>query len=488
MDIRNQRSATAGSVDAEFDVIVLGVGTCGEDLSLRLLDAGLEVLGIEAALVGGECAYWACLPSKMMIRAANALQEARRVAGVAGQAEVTPDWQMVAARVRAEATGGWDDSAATDRFQARGGTLIHGRGQLTGPRTVKVGDRHFAARRGVVIATGSKPSIPPIPGLAEVEYWTTHDIIQLESLPRSLIVLGGGAVGCELGQVLARFGVPVTIVEAADRLIPAEEPEASAVLAAAFADEGIVVRTGSAVEKVAARDGALVVSLADGAAVTAERLLVATGRRVDLSGLGLETVGLSSTDRAIPADERLRAADGLWAMGDVTGKAMFTHVALYQSAIIAADFLGREHPPARYDAVPRVTFTDPEVGAVGLTEKDAREAGQDVVAVVKQLPATFRGWLHATDGGVIKLVIDRTSGVIVGATTAGPHGGEMLGLLNLAVHARLPLAELNSMIYAFPTFYGAIGEAIGAYARGLTTVLDPAYEGLRQIDAIGPAN
>jgi pyruvate/2-oxoglutarate dehydrogenase complex dihydrolipoamide dehydrogenase (E3) component len=487
MDIRNQSGATAVPVEAEVDVIVLGVGTCGEDLSLRLLDAGLAVLGIEAALVGGECAYWACLPSKMMIRAANTLQEARRVAGVAGQAEVTPEWQPVAARVRTEATGGWDDSVATGRFRSRGGTLIHGRGQLTGPRTVKVGDRHFAARRGVVIATGSKPSIPPIPGLAEVDYWTTHDIIQLETLPRSLIVLGGGAVGCELGQVLARFGVAVTIVEAADRLIPAEEPEASAVLAAAFADEGIVVRTGSAVERVAARDGAMVVSLAGGAEVTAERLLVATGRRVDLSGLGLERVGLSSTDRAIPVDDRLRAGDGLWAMGDVTGKAMFTHVALYQSAIIATDILGRHHPPARYDAVPRVTFTDPEIGAVGLTEKDARKAGQEVVVVVKQLPATFRGWLHASGGGVIKLVVDRTSGVIVGATTAGPHGGEMLGLLNLAVHARLPLAELNSMIYAFPTFYGAIGEAIGAYARGLTTVLDPAYEGVGQLEAIGPA-
>ncbi|HSM58036.1 MAG TPA: NAD(P)/FAD-dependent oxidoreductase [Candidatus Sulfomarinibacteraceae bacterium] len=478
-------TAPVPTQETDADVIVLGVGTCGEDLSLRLLGAGLQVVGIEAALVGGECAYWACLPSKMMIRAASALQEARRVNGLAGKATVIADWTPVAARVRTEATGGWDDSVAVARFEGRGGRLVHGRGRLAGPRTVVVGDERFTARRGIVIATGSKPAIPPIPGLYGVEFWTTHDVIETETLPESLVVLGGGAVGCELGQVLARFGVRVTMVEAADRLLPGEEPEASTVVEEAFRAEGIAVRTGATAREVSSRDGAAVVTLAGGEEVSSERLLVATGRTVDLSNLGLEAAGLDGAARFIPVDERMRAADGVWAMGDVTGKALFTHVALYQSAIVAAEILGQEHPPARYDAVPRVTFTDPEVGAVGMTEAQALSAGRDVTVTVKQLPATFRGWLHVSGGGIIKLVVERNSGVLLGATVVGPHGGEMLGLLSLAVHARVPLAELRSMIYAFPTFYGGIGEAIGAYGRGLATVIDPTYDGFNLLDSAG---
>jgi pyruvate/2-oxoglutarate dehydrogenase complex dihydrolipoamide dehydrogenase (E3) component len=452
---------------------------------LRLLGAGLKVVGIEASLVGGECPYWACLPSKMMVRAASVLQEARRVNGLAGQAEVTADWGPVAKRVRAEATGGWDDSVAVKRFQDRDGQLVHGRGRLTGPRTVTVGDESFTARRGIVIATGSKPAVPPIPGLTEVDFWTTHDVIKAEKLPKSMLILGGGAVGCELGQLLARFGVAVTIVEASDRLLPAEEPETSEVIEAAFAAEGINFHTGAAAKRVESRSGSILVTLDGGQELTGERLLVATGRTVDLSGLGLESVGLNSKSQFIQVDESMRAADGIWAMGDVTGKSMFTHVALYQSAIVAADILGEDHPKARYNAIPRATFTDPEVGAVGMTEAEALAAGLDVVVAVKQLPATFRGWLHASTGGIIKLVADRSTGVLVGATAVGPHGGEMLGLLSLAVHGRVPLGEMRSMIYAFPTFYGGIGEAVGAYGRGLATVLDPGYQSFEVLDEVG---
>jgi pyruvate/2-oxoglutarate dehydrogenase complex dihydrolipoamide dehydrogenase (E3) component len=480
----NRISKANNTSDGDVDVIVLGVGTCGEDLSLQLLDAGLDVVGVEAGLVGGECAYWACLPSKMMIRAANVLQEAHRVNDLAGAAQVTADWGPVAARVR-EATGGWDDSFAIERYQKRGGRLVKGRGRLTGPRTVTVGDESFTARRGIVIATGSKPVIPPIMGLADIEYWTTHDVIQLDKLPESLTVLGGGVVGCELGQVMARFGVDVKIIEAADRLLPGEEPEASQVLEDAFAAEGIDVYTGAAAQQVGYRDRSIVVTLEGGMEITSERLLMATGREPNLSGLGLESVGLDSQVPFIPVDERLRAADGIWAMGDVTGKAMFTHVALYQSAIIAADLLGREHPPARYDAVPRAVFTDPEIAAVGMTEADAMDAGREVVVAVKQLSATFRGWLHGSGDGIIKIITDRQTDVLLGAAAAGPQAGEMLGLLTLAVHARITLAELQSMIYAFPTFYGGIGEAVGAYGRGVTTVLDPEYDGIEKLSAVG---
>ena len=475
-------AANSTGAATETDVIVIGVGTCGEDLSLRLLGEGLSVVGIEASLVGGECAYWACLPSKLMIRSANLLQEARRVNGLAGEAHVIPDWGRLASRVRAEVTGGWDDSYAVARFKSRGGRLVHGRGKIVGPRTVAVGDEQFTARRGIVISIGSKARIPSISGLSEVDYWTSHDVIQAETLPDSLIVLGGGVVGCELGQLMARFGSRVTIIEASDRLMPWGEPEASEALEAAFTAEDITVQTGSPVQHVRSQGNSIVVELADGQEIVGERLLVATGRTVDLSSLGIDTAGLDSNAPFLEVDDRMRAADGIWAMGDVTGKAMFTHVALYQSAIVAADILGEDHPAARYDAVPRAAFTDPEVGAVGMTEADARAAGLDVIAVVKQLPASFRGWLHGSGNGVIKLIADRKSGVLVGATAVGPRGGEMLGMLSLAVHAGVPLAEMRSMIYAFPTFYGAIGEAIGAYGRGLSTVIDPPYQGFLQLD------
>jgi pyruvate/2-oxoglutarate dehydrogenase complex dihydrolipoamide dehydrogenase (E3) component len=471
--------------NTEVDVVVLGVGTCGEDLSLRLLGAGLEVVGIEAALVGGECPYWACLPSKMMIRAGNILQEARRVDGMAGHAGISPDWSPVSRRVRTEATGDWDDSIAVARFEEHGGRLVHGHGKLTGPHSVSVGDETINPRRGIVIATGSKAAIPPIPGLNEVDYWTTHDVIQLKKLPESILVLGGGAVGCELGQVLARFGVKVTMVEADDRLLPAEEPEVSGVIEAAFSAEGIDVHTGAAAQRVRSHGGSPIITLAGGTELTSERILIATGRKVDLSGLGLESVGLDSKAPFIQVDEHMRAADGIWAMGDVTGKGMFTHLALYQSSIVAANILDEDIPPARYDAVPRVTFTDPEVAAVGMSEADARSAGLEAVVVVKQLPATFRGWLHASSDGIIKLIAERQTGVLVGATVVGPRGGDVLGLLSLAVHKRVPLAELRSMIYAFPTFYGGIGETVGAYGRGLSTVLDPTYQGFEALDAIG---
>jgi pyruvate/2-oxoglutarate dehydrogenase complex dihydrolipoamide dehydrogenase (E3) component len=469
----------------DVDVIVLGVGTCGEDLSLRLLGAGLEVVGIEAALVGGECAYWACLPSKMMIRAANILQEARRVEGKAGHVEVTPDWDLLAERIRTEVTGGWDDSYAVKRFTERGGRLVHGRGKLAGPRTVVVGEEKFTAQRGIVIATGSKPAIPPIKGLNEINFWTTHDIIKAERKPQSMIILGGGAVGCEMGQLLARFGVDVKIVEAADRILPAEEPETSKVLEAEFASEGIEVHTGVAVQEVESYNNSIIVKLDNGNELVSERLLIAAGRKVDLTELGLESVGLDGRASFMKVNEHMRAVEGIWSMGDVTGKAMFTHVALKQSAIVAAEILDIDHPPVQYDAIPRVTFTDPEVGSVGMTEADAKTAGIDVIVVVKQLPATFRGWLHGAGKGIIKLIANRKTGVLVGATAVGPCGGEMLGLLGLAVHARVELDKLRSMIYAFPTFYGGIGEALGAYGRGLSTVIDPPYRGFELLDPAG---
>ena len=461
----------------EADVIVLGLGTGGEELAGRLAMNGLDVVGIEPNLVGGECAYWACLPSKAIIRAANLLQEARRVDGVAGRAEVTPDWGPVATRIRQEVTGDWDDSLAVQRFEGRGGRFVRGRGVLTGPRTVEVDGRTFEARRGIVIATGSEPRVPPIPGLSDVAYWTSHEAIAVEELPGSLVVLGGGAVGCELGQAFSRFGVDVTIVDGGDHLLPHEEPEAGDLIASVFGSEGIEVHTGTRAERIEPQGVGIAVHLDDGSTVTADRLLVALGRAVDLDGLGLDAAGVPSSDGYVEVDEHLRAADGIWAMGDVTGKGLFTHVALYQAPIVEAGIMGETPQGADYSAVARVTFTDPEVGAVGMSEREAREAGLDVAVTVKPVPATFRGWLHGPGNhGIIKLVADRAADVLVGATSAGPHGGDVLSMLTVAVQAKVPLRELQRMIYAFPTFHGGVGEALGAYARALVQVLDPDAE------------
>jgi pyruvate/2-oxoglutarate dehydrogenase complex dihydrolipoamide dehydrogenase (E3) component len=364
--------------------------------------------------------------------------------------------------------------------------LIKGRGKLVGPRTVAVGDESFTARHGIVIATGSKPSLPPIQGLDEVDYWTTHEVIAMEEVPKSMIVIGGGSSGCELGQVAAQFGADVTILEADDHLLPREEPEASELVEAAFAAEGIQVRTGAKAERIASQDGSIVVTLAGGEQVTAERVLISTGRTVDLNDLGLESAGLDSSASFIEVDEHMRAADGIWAMGDVTGKAFLSLVGLYQSKIVAADILGEEHAPARYDAIPRVVFTEPEVGSVGKTESEARASGGDVVTAVKQLPATFAGMVHMLERGILKVVVDRESGLLLGATVVGQQAGNILGLLNLAVHAQVPLAKLGTMMYGFPALYSALGEGLGGYGRaGVISVMDPEYDGLERLEEIG---
>lgn len=448
----------------DVDVIVLGMGPGGEDVAGRLAEAGLSVVGIEAGLVGGECPYWGCIPSKMMIRAAHLIAEARRLPGVAGGATVRPSWAPVAERIRSEATDDWDDTVAVDRFVDKGGSFVRGRGRLVSSDTVDVdtaaGPRRFTARRGVVVATGTTAAIPPIPGLADTPYWTNHEAVEAVELPSSIIVLGGGGIGAELAQVYARFDVATTVVEAADRLLPAEEPAAGELLAEVFTSEGIEVVTGVSAERVA-HDDRFVVTLDDGREISAERLLVATGRRVDLAAVGAGAIGVDEAGRSLPVDEHCRVTDGVWAVGDVTGRGAFTHVAMYQARIAAADILGEPHQPADYAALPRVTFTDPEIGSVGLTTESAREAGIDVAVGSTQVPSTARGWLHGVgNDGFIQLVVDRSCGVLVGATSVGPSGGEVLGLLALAVHARVPLEALRSMIYAYPTFHRGVEDAL----------------------------
>jgi len=449
----------ADEVEA-VDVVVVGLGPGGEDVAGKLAEAGLEVVGVERELVGGECPYWGCVPSKMMIRAGNLLAEARRVPGIAGQAAVEPDFAPVAARIREQATDNWDDTVAVDRLLGKGGRFVRGSARVTGPGQVAVGDQRFTARRGIVIATGTAPAVPPVEGLAGTPYWTNRDAIAVKEPPRSLVVLGGGAIGLELAQVFARFGTEVTIVEAADQLLPMEEPEAGALLADVLAREGLHLLPGAAVRQVS-HDGRRFSITTGNGNLVAEELLVATGRRAHLTGLGLESVGADSSARWLDVDDRMRAADRLWAVGDITGKGAFTHVAMYQAGIAVRDILGQDGPPADYRALPRVTFTDPEVGAVGLTEAQARATGIRVRTGTAQVPSTARGWIHqAGNDGFIKLVEDAERGVLVGATSAGPAGGEVLGALAVAVHGQVPTASLARMIYAYPTFHRGIEDAV----------------------------
>jgi pyruvate/2-oxoglutarate dehydrogenase complex dihydrolipoamide dehydrogenase (E3) component len=450
--------------ETTVDVVALGMGPGGEDVAGHLAEAGLSVVGIEAGLVGGECPYWGCIPSKMMIRAAHLLAEARRIPGVAGSSSVTADWEPVAARIRAEATDNWNDKVAVDRFVDKGGTFVRGRGRLAAADTVEVDGYRYTATRAVVVATGTTAAVPPIPGLADTPFWTNREAVEVATLPSSIIVLGGGAIGAELTQVYARFGVNVTIVEALDRLLPLEEPEAGEILSEVLTAEGVSVITGTAAANVS-HDGSFHVTLNDGTELAASELLIATGRCVDLGGIGADSIGVDITAKALPVDDHLRVTDGVWAVGDVTGKGAFTHVAMYQSKIIVADILGKPHTPADYAALPSVTFTDPEVGSVGMTAAAAREAGIDVMVGRSQVPYTARGWLHKVGNeGFIQLVADRNRGVLVGATSMGPNGGEVLGLLTLAVHARTPIEELRSMIYAYPTFHRGIEDALGQFA------------------------
>jgi pyruvate/2-oxoglutarate dehydrogenase complex dihydrolipoamide dehydrogenase (E3) component len=451
------------------DAIVLGMGPGGEYVAGKLAEAGLEVVGVDHRLVGGECPYWGCIPSKMMIRAADALAEARRVDDLAGSvASIDPNWTKVATRIRKEATDDWDDKVAVERFEEKGGRFVRGTGRITGPKSVEVQGTEYTAARALIIATGTEPLVPPIDGLAGLDFWTNHEAIETETVPSSLVVLGGGAIGCELAQVFARFGSDVHVVEGERHLVSMEEVEACKLLQKVFEDEGITVVTGAKATKVSKDGDAFVIGVQSGDDVRGERLLVATGRKADLAALNVGAAGLDPDARFIEIDDHLRAGDGIWAVGDVTGKGLFTHIAMYQAEIAVADILGKDTHAADYAALPRVTFTDPEIASVGLTEAKAREQGVDITVATSDIPKSTRGWIHKGEG-FIKLIADKRRGVLVGATSAGPCGGEVLSMLTLAIHAQVPVKTLGTMIYAYPTFHRAVENAVNDLEEALTS-------------------
>ena len=445
----------------EHDVIVVGMGVGGEEVAGRLAEGGLDVLSIERKLVGGECPYWGCIPTKMIVRAADSLAEAARVLGLAGDATISPAWAPVARRVR-EATANWNDQAAVERHEKKGETFLRGEARFVAPREIEADGRRFRARRGIVIATGTQPADPPIQGLSEVGRWTNREAVEADELPRSLVILGAGPVGLEIGQAFHRFGTKVTFIEEGKHALPMEEPENGKAMDATLRDEGMTLLTDASARSVERSGHGVAVKLADGRTVEGERLLVATGRKADLKSLDVGMAGLDPESPAIPVDESLRAGDGLWAVGDVTGQGAFTHVAVYQGRIAAAEILGQDHAPANYSAVSRVTFTDPEVASVGLTEAKAKQRGLNVVTGVGTTSSSARGWIHGpgAENGVSEVVADGDTGLLVGASTMGPRAGDVIGMVVLAIRAGVPIATLRDLIYPYPTFVRGLEDAL----------------------------
>jgi pyruvate/2-oxoglutarate dehydrogenase complex dihydrolipoamide dehydrogenase (E3) component len=445
-----------------YDAVVIGAGPAGEVTLERLAAQGLRVALVERELVGGECAYWACIPSKTLLRAPEVRAEAQRVAGVGRPPQ---RWAQIAA-YRDYMIRNLDDSEQVQGYRDEGIDVYRGEARITGAATVQAGDHTLSTER-IVVATGSDPAIPPIKGLAEAGYWTNREATTLKELPASIVILGGGPVGVELGQMFARFGVGVTLIEGEERLIAREDPAVGELLEAVLREDGVDVRVSTHAESVTRAEGAYRVGLAGGAEAQGSELLVATGRRPRAGGIGLESVGVEPGERGIEVDGRCRAAEGVWAVGDVTGVMPFTHVGKYQGRIAAADIAGQA-VQASYDAIPRVVFSDPEIAAVGLTTDQARERGIDLASSrVKLRDVISRPWTYEQDpGGELGLLADRERQLLVGAWAVAPLAGEWIHHAALAIKAKIPLEVLRDTVAQFPTF-------TEAYLQGLEA-LEPA--------------
>ena len=454
----------------EFDVVCLGGGVAGEAIAVGLQGSGLTLAVIERELVGGECPYWGCVPSKTLLRSGETLTEADRARVLAAsRVEWNVDFPKVSTRVLWMARN-LDDSRPAAAMEATGAKLFRGEGTLTDSRTVMVGSEELIARRVVVIANGSTAAIPAIPGLDSVDFWTNRQAATPTELPVSLAILGGGAIGVELGQAFARLGCRVHIIEAGPTFLGLEEPEAGAALRPHLEADGIMLTIGDpcvAVEHPmmgpSHERSSVVVHLHSGAVIRADRLLVATGRRPNLEAW--RPARLPQTERGwLKVDpSTLEAEAGVFGAGDVTGLGGFTHLAYYHGQIVAQRLRGID-ARADHTAVPRVTYTDPEVASVGLSEAAARSKGIDVIVVTADPAETARGYIHDFHRGALKLVGDRDRGVLIGATMVTPRAGEIVGELVLAIKLATPLATLADVIHPFPAFNRMLGESLNQLA------------------------
>jgi len=444
-----------------YDAVIIGAGPAGRGAAGDLAEAGLRVAACERELVGGECPYWACIPSKALLRPPEARADARRAAGLG-----EPDQRFAeVAAYRDELTRHLDDSVPAEALEKKGVDLYRGVARIVGPGRVEVGGQTLETER-IVVSCGTVSNIPPIDGLEQAGYWTNREATTLSEIPESVVVLGGGPVGIELSQMLRRFGAEVTLLQASEQLLPREDPRVGELIAEALREEGVDVRTGGrATSVVREENGGRKVTLEDGGEVTGTQLLVAIGRRPRTDELGLESAGIELGEHGeIPIDERCRAGAGVWALGDVTGTLPFTHVASYQARVACADILGRD-ARTDYAAIPRVVFSDPEIAAVGLSAGDARERGIDVVTSRLDLvdsiarPITYE---QEPRGQELEVVADRERGVLIGAWAVAPLAGEWIHQAAMAIKLRAPLDVLRDTVSQFPTYCEGFTNAVRA--------------------------
>jgi pyruvate/2-oxoglutarate dehydrogenase complex dihydrolipoamide dehydrogenase (E3) component len=442
-------------------VVVLGAGSSGEHFvgALRRLDQDVEIVVVERGLAGGECSYYACIPTKTLLRPGEVLAAARQAPGAAEVATGELDVERVL-WWRDEVTSRRDDSWHAGWIEEQKAELVRGDAHVLRPGIVGVDDRELEYS-ALVVATGSAPAVPPIPGIEDVEYWTSRDAVWADGPPSSLVVLGGGPVGVELAQFFHRLGSKVTVVESSGHLLARIDPEAGELLRSRFEAEGIDVVVEARAERVEPTSTGTRVHLFSGDTLEAERLLVATGRRPNVENMGLAQLGVEVSDKGIAVDERMRAADGVWAIGDPTGVALLTHVGKYQARVAAANVVGRDYR-ADYRAVPAAVFTDPQVASVGMT------SGDQVVSAVYMIEGgRLSTYERPKRPGLLKLAAGTKERAIVGAVAVGPEAGEWIGQLTLAVRARIPIEILLDTIQPYPTFSEAIFSALQALEERL---------------------
>jgi pyruvate/2-oxoglutarate dehydrogenase complex dihydrolipoamide dehydrogenase (E3) component len=429
-----------------YDAVVIGAGPAGEVCAGELSDGGMKVAIVERELVAGECSYWACIPTKTLLRPGEAVWQAREAPG-AEQAVTGPIDTKAAFEWRNFMTSDWDDGGQVSWLESVNVDLYRGEGKIEGKGRVSVGDQTLECDQ-IVVATGSAPAIPPIDGMRDATgVWTNREATEMQELPESVIVLGAGPVGTELAQILHRFGSRVTLIEGLSQPLSRENKAAGLAIEDALRAEGIDVRCGTRAAKVTQSDNSYTVELESGDQITAEKLLVATGRTPRVTGIGLENIDGATFDEknGLEVDDQLKAVDGLWVVGDTTGVALFTHVGKYQARVCAKAMLGQD-ARADYRAIPRVVFTDPQVAAVGATEGEF--TGTAPINGVARTSTFTRQ--YADKNGFLTLISDGQK--LTGAFAVGPEAGEWLGQATLAVRAGVPIEVMRDTIQPFPSF------------------------------------